>query len=288
MMRFIRRTLRPAGRNVKQARPLRGATGCGAIVAIARSVTEVSARLRAARERAGLTIEEISASTKISAATLAALERGDFARLPGDFYTRAFLRTYARELGLPPQSIVEEYDAERKSAEPPPGEPRDSLKPAPITDAPLWPRFAAVAGNGGVVIALVVVLLAVAVARSRPDATRAPEQGAVATTGAGAPVPAPAAAAAPRDVSPEKLTIEIQAAAPIWVTGAADGKRVLYRLLAPGERVTVEARNDAAFRVGDAAAFTYSINGVAGKPLGGPGEVRDVQITRENYRTFQR
>ena len=72
------------------------------------------------------------------------------------------------------------------------------------------------------------------------------------------------------------------------MTGSADGKRVIYRLLAPGERVKLEARDELAFRVGDAAAFTYSINGVEGKVLGATGEVRDVQITRQNYRTFRR
>ena len=251
----------------------------------------MSARLRAARERSGRTIEEISASTKIRAATLAALERGDFARLPGDFYTRAFLRTYARELGLPPHSLIEEYEASRMPVEPPAGELRGTVTAAaPVAHerARVWPRIAAIAGNSGVVIALVVVLLAVAVVRSRPAATRTPEAGAVGTTGATAAVPPAATPAAPQQAQADQLTIEIQAAAPIWVTGAADGKRVLYRLLAPGERVKVEARRDVAFRVGDAAAFTYSINGAPAKPLGGPGEVRDVQITRDNYRTFLR
>ena len=79
---------------------------------------EVSARLRAARERAGLTIREISASTKIRAAALEAIERGEFASLPGEFYTRAFLRTYASHLGLSPQSIVADYESERPQPQP--------------------------------------------------------------------------------------------------------------------------------------------------------------------------
>lgn len=40
-------------------------------------------------------------------------------------------------------------------------------------------------------------------------------------------------------------------------------------------------------RVGDAAAFAYSINGVRGRTLGGPGEVRDIRITSDNYTGFQ-
>ena len=261
----------------------------------------MSARLRAARERAGLTIADISASTKLSPSVLQAIERGDFSKLPGDFYTRAFLRTYARELHLSPDAVAAEFEADRRAAQPSGNEASPSEaspravtpRPAATWEPPLrgpWSRFLAIAGNGGVVIAVVVVLLVVTVARSRPVAPQQPEAGAVGTTGLAAPAPA-SSAAAPNPAAPvavEKLVLDIQATGPIWVTGAADGKRVLYRLLAPGERVRVEARDAVAFRVGDAASFSYTINGVEGKMLGAPGEVRDVQITRENYRTFRR
>ena len=265
-------------------------TRSGATIACGRVVTDVSGRLRAARERAGLTIEDISASTRIGVSALRAIERGDFAKLPGDFYVRAFLRTYARELQLSPDAITEEYDASRQPADA--GEPIPKPEPVrpPPEHAPLafhFPRVPAIAVNAVVVIALVAVLAAV-FARSRSTATRPPEPGAVATSGTAAPAPATSAGNPAPQAPPEKLVIEIQAAAPTWVTGAADGKRVIYQLLAPGERVKVDALNELSFRVGNAGAFTYSINGVAGKPIGGPGEVRDFQITRENYRSFRR
>jgi transcriptional regulator with XRE-family HTH domain len=261
-------------------------------------VTEVSDRLRTAREHAGLTIEEISASTKISAGALRAIERGDFAKLPGEFYIRAFLRTYARELGLSPDAVVGEYDASQRPAQAlapdrPEHHPHTVTRRQPAVmrgvalPAP-WPRFMALAGNAVVVVTLVVIL-AVVFVRSH-SAARAPEPGAVGTRGdtAAVPAPAPTSAAAAPEVRAERLVMEIQAAAPTWVTGAADGRRVIYRLLAPGERVTVDARDELSFRVGNASAFTYSINGAPGKPVGGPGEVREFQITRDNYRTFRR
>jgi cytoskeleton protein RodZ len=259
-------------------------------------VTEVSARLRAARERAGLTIQDISASTKIRAAAIEAIERGNFKALPGDFYTRAFLRAYAAHVGLSPQSILEEYEAGHQAAQPSPKEsvasapqPRhSSAADEPRTARPVWSYVAPVVAHPGVAIALVAVLLVIAVVKSRPVATSPSPAGAVGTTGNSAAVPAPAVAGTPRPDAAQKLTMEIQAEAPIWVTGAADGERVLYRLLAPGDRVRLEAKKQFAFRIGNAAAFSYSINGVAGKPLGGPGEVRDVEITRENYRSFAR
>jgi cytoskeletal protein RodZ len=257
-------------------------------------VTEVSARLRAARERAGRTIQDISASTKIRPASIEAIERGHFAALPGDFYTRAFLRAYASDLGLSPDSIIAAYESDHRTAQPsapdstdaPPRHSSPAVAPEP--SRPLWSYVTAVATNSGVVVGLLILVLVIAVARSRPEAPRAGETGAVGTSGSAAPVPDRATAAAPRSDVPETLTMEIQATGTMWVTGAADGKRVLYRLLAPGERVTVKARDQLAFRVGDAAAFTYAINGAPGKPLGGPGEVRDVEITRQNYRSFAR
>lgn len=251
-------------------------------------MTEVSARLRAARERAGLTIADVAASTRIRPAALEAIERGDFASLPGVFYTRAFLRTYASHVGLPAQEVVDAYDAER----PPPAQPH--VLPQPVwqsTARRAGSQFMAAATSTGVVIALVVGLLALAIARSTPD-TPSSETGAVGTVGSTASAPTPArsggTASPPAPASPQTLTIDIQAGAALWVTGAADGKRVLYRLLAPGERVSIQAKESLAFRVGDASAFTYSINGVAGKPIGGPGEVRDIEITRANLASYRR
>jgi len=250
-------------------------------------VTEVSARLRAARERAGLTIDDVAASTRIRRAALEAIERGDFASLPGAFYTRAFLRTYASHVGLPAQEVVDAYDAERPPAQP-------HVVPQPVwqsTARRAASQFMAAATSTGVVIALVVGLLALAIARGTPD-TPSSETGAVGTAGSTTSAPTPArssgTASPPAATSPQTLTIDIQAGAALWVTGAADGKRVLYRLLAPGERVSIQAKESLAFRVGDASAFTYWINGVAGKPIGGPGEVRDLEITRANLASYTR
>lgn len=249
-------------------------------------MTEVSARLRAARERAGLTIGDVADSTKIRAAALEAIERGDFAALPGEFYARAFLRTYAAELGLSPEAVLHDYDTEHPRPQPAAAEDTSEL---PMRGAAA--QLLSAATSTGVVVALVVALLVLAVA-NRPDGSRRAEPGAVGTSGDGATVPTPArvnpSPASTAPAAPQQLTIDIQAAAPLWVTGAADGRRVLYRLLAPGERVSVKATDTLAFRVGDASAFTYSINGVRGKPLGNAGEVLDIEITRANYLTFTR
>ena len=66
-------------------------------------------RLREARERRGLSLRQIANATKISMITLEALERNDIARLPGGIFSRGVVRSYAIEVGLDPESTIEEF-----------------------------------------------------------------------------------------------------------------------------------------------------------------------------------
>ena len=66
-------------------------------------------RLRAARERRGLTLEAITARTKVPAALWEALERNDLANFPSGLFARAYVRDYARIVGLDPEEVVEEF-----------------------------------------------------------------------------------------------------------------------------------------------------------------------------------
>ena len=249
-------------------------------------VTDVSGVLRAERERAGLTIEEISSRTKIKVTLLRALERGEFEQLPGEFFTRAFIRTYARELRLSPDQIVAAYDG--RYGPPAPGEGLPSERPAARPAAPVssaaerraflpsprsvWPTIGLAAG--------ILVVLSVMNRTSPPDLKQA---GVVGTSGVAAEAAPPAPASSHPPVVPEKLTIEIRPTRVMWVAGTADGKRVIYRLVEPDERVRLEAQNEFWFRVGDAGAFVYSVNGSPPTALGSPGEVREFSINRENF-----
>ncbi len=66
-------------------------------------------RLRAARERRGLTLEFITAKTKVPVALWEALERNDFANWPSGLFARAYVRDYARLVGLDAEEVVEEF-----------------------------------------------------------------------------------------------------------------------------------------------------------------------------------
>ena len=65
--------------------------------------------LKAARERRGVSLRHISNVTKISVAALESLERNDISRLPGGIFSRAFVRSYALQVGLDPDATIEKF-----------------------------------------------------------------------------------------------------------------------------------------------------------------------------------
>jgi len=67
--------------------------------------------LRREREMRGITLEEISAHTKISIHFLQAIEADDLGKLPGGIYTRNFIRAFARYLGLDEERVMNEYQS---------------------------------------------------------------------------------------------------------------------------------------------------------------------------------
>lgn len=66
-------------------------------------------RLRQARERAGLSLQDLAADLKISANYLQAIEDMDTLSLPERAYTIGFVRYYATRLGLPARELVQEF-----------------------------------------------------------------------------------------------------------------------------------------------------------------------------------
>ena len=73
--------------------------------------------LAQARDRAGLTITQVSQQTRIRQSLIEAIERGDFGACGGDFYARGHIRAIARAVGADPGPLIEQYDATRRAAE---------------------------------------------------------------------------------------------------------------------------------------------------------------------------
>jgi cytoskeleton protein RodZ len=250
--------------------------------------TDIGSRIRQAREQRGLTIRDIANTTKISSSALNAIEHNEFARLPGGVYSRAYVRAFATEVGLDADELTREYRA------------RFEIE---IAAGPLPPRKAdwfdrvrsfyqvptAVLVTVGILSGGSVILKRAQIPHESPDErstlnafeTDLPEETAR-TDERDATEEAAFANAAVSDAGAQSLRLEIRLNGPCWVSAVADGERVVYRLMQPGERTLVEARSLITLRVGDAGAVAYSINGTPGRPLGWSGEAVTVRITNEN------
>ena len=66
-------------------------------------------RLRRERERRGITLEMLATSTKVNTDLWVGLERNDFSRWPSGIFARAFVRDYARTLGLDADAVVDDF-----------------------------------------------------------------------------------------------------------------------------------------------------------------------------------
>lgn len=261
---------------------------------------DFGAYLRQARERRGISLRQISASTKISVAALDALERNDISHLPGGIFTRAFVRSYAAEVGLDAEETVRHFLAQFPVEGVAEGSPYAS-------DSQENEAFESQRQMAGTLLRLVAASLPVALvilyftmrggrsAESQPDA--APALGAAPVTESAPPSPeappkpatgGPASSPAPASAEPrpQTLTLDLRPRGPCWVSLTLDGQPVFSRLMQPGEREVHEATREIVLNVGDAGALAFSINDRPGRPLGQDGQVVTVRINRENYREF--
>src|SRR3954471_23869248 len=101
-------------------------TSCATIGSHA-AMFQIGPSLREARMRRGLSPADVHKAVRIRERYLTALEEERWDMLPGDAYTKGFLRTYAEFLGLNGQLYIDEFNARIAQHEDEPLVP-DSLK----------------------------------------------------------------------------------------------------------------------------------------------------------------
>lgn len=84
----------------------------------ANDVASFGENLRQAREARHITLQEITATTKIGSRALQALEEDRFDQLPGGIFNKGFVRAYARCVGLNEEKTVAAYMVAAKVAAP--------------------------------------------------------------------------------------------------------------------------------------------------------------------------
>jgi cytoskeleton protein RodZ len=264
-------------------------------------------RLREARERRGMSLREIANATKISVAVLEALERNDVSRLPGGIFGRAFVRSYAVEVGLDPERTIHEFitafpldtivaghPTVRQFDIEPLALPRRGRAPALLLVAAMALTAAAVTIYFGVwrTLGSYAVLLTERFAPARaPDVAAPPPTAPAARSEAedsatGDAERTPAGAAVPASAADDRLTVRVSVSRPCWISAMVDGRKAIERLLQTGEDQTIDVRREIVLTAADAGAVALRLNGALAKPLGSAGEVVTARLSLANFRDF--
>jgi cytoskeleton protein RodZ len=258
--------------------------------------------LRRGREQSGLSMEAVSAGSRIVPRLVDALEADRQDLLPAPVYVRGFIRAYCQQIGADPEEALRLYG--EQGAPPPPLTVRPPAPEAPkVPPTGRWARVAGLSAVGVVLGMAAFVLLG----RRHPDAVSSRENGEVATAGSHpapasppptpvarpaeslAPAPPPPSApatapAAPMSGAPRPAdrVLVMRAIDTTWVRVQPDGGPVTEETLSPG--AVREWRSVGRFRVtlGNAGGVELELDGPVVPTLGSAGQVvKDATIPRE-------
>jgi cytoskeletal protein RodZ len=249
--------------------------------------------LQRARLDQGIDLATVAARTRIKTKYLQAIEANDPKGLPGGFFYKSFAHQYATFLGVDTKEIDAEIDRVLGADVPPP-------IPSPTKESAveLPPRTRSTRKYFQYA-AFVLILVAcsgvddwwhesraVATERSQHHAPVAASLSAVAARPT-AVVPAPAMArqgeaAAPAD---SKVELALTATEETWLSVSSDGTPVFSGLLEANQTKTIEGKEFAKLRVGNAAGLEVRLNGKPLGPLGAHGQVRDLVFTPDKFQS---
>ena len=145
------------------------------------------AQLRQEREKQGITLEEISLSTKIGTRMLRALEEEHFDQLPGGIFNKGFIRAYARCLHMDEEQAIADYLA----ATSPPAKKSDNNDQPPLLEPPSRePDAGSGPPWGSFAVALLIVALGFAAWGFYSRESQRPTQDSAAPAASSAPIAA--------------------------------------------------------------------------------------------------
>ncbi|TCO23437.1 cytoskeletal protein RodZ [Kribbella steppae] len=227
----------------------------------------IGSELTAARERADMTIEQLSAATRIRTGLLAAMEADDFSRCGGTFYARGHIRAIARVVKADPAPLLASFDAEHAVEEDKSRrEERVAVKRPSLH--PARPRWAVVVG------AILVGLMGWGMVRlfTLPSDVEANASKTATSTPAvttATPKATPTPTVKPTKSKPTKPPVPTKTKLTLTAKGDGSyvtvrdkkGKRLFQGLLGPGTSQTVTTTGEFRVSVGDPGNLSVTVNG---------------------------
>lgn len=234
----------------------------------------IGKRLKEAREKKSLTIDQIQKQTKIHSTVLIALEEGRADEILTETYVRSFLKKYTQILGLPVGDIFKEYF---------PPHPEQLSVVDPIKESPL-PEETKIGPKVlytiSITVAVILILFVVSIVggkiiasfnKAKPDKQRS--QPAVTTPAKKKAVTSekPAqkkktstkANSESKDIIPRNvpLSLVIKVKEPVLVKLTKDGVRIFATVLSKDLVETITAKESIELEISKARALELTLNG---------------------------
>ena len=232
------------------------------------AIPTVGERLKAAREKKKLSLEDIASQTRIPLRHLESIENSDWEHLPAPTYTIGFAKSYAASVGLDRTEIGDQLREEMGGQRFASSQSEVIEAADPARTMPKWLVISAV-----VAVILLIVIMSVLNRRaleqpSSPTAT--------ASTPAAAPAAKPAqqqaVAAAP--AASAQGPVVLTAVAPAWIQVTDQGKTLFEGMMNPGQAFTVPATATAPLlKAGKPEALKITVGSAVAPPVGPPGKV---------------
>jgi cytoskeletal protein RodZ len=228
-------------------------------------VRPLGAALAEAREKRGLSVEDVAAATRIRATIIRAIEADDFAACGAAVYARGHLRAIAQVVGADAKPLVSEFD--RRHHQPVPALTTSSLASFdPPRDAgrsgrqsPGWASVAV----GVLVVAVLLLGASWLLGRGEggPDQVGAiPAPASAAPSSASSPTPPATTSAVP---PVRGVTLRLRATGgSSWVSvTASDGSQLFQGILAAGDARDFKDARQLSVRFGNSPAVRVVQNG---------------------------
>jgi cytoskeleton protein RodZ len=213
--------------------------------------------LRRRREALGITLNEISESTRIGVRFLKAIEADNYELLPGAIYTRSFVKAFAKQVGWNEAEALALYQEETETAAP----PRDS-DATYVDDSD---RFIRHERTYGLLPTLLVACLAALVLSTGGWAVwhymnRPPESAVVPPPPVVDPPPPPPETPARPAAQPSGLSLTLQATAMCWIKYTVDATDTKEFMMKQGDTTNITAANSIDLSVGNTQAVSLRVN----------------------------
>jgi len=226
----------------------------------------------------GVSLDEISAATRISTRFLEAIETEQWDQLPGGVFNRGFIRSIARFLGLDEDSLVAEYALGTSS-----GAHIHVVAQRPHKMPRNWRPAAAVV----VAMALIIASGVVGYHRYGPGVAarlraRFLTVRAGAHTGFSSNQPGTQGFSQGTPAAPATLELRIQVAKPAHVQVIADGKIVFSDTVQPNDVSQFDAQDSFEITSSESSALMLELNGQTMPPIAAPGQPGSVTLTRND------